>query len=329
MQIPKNLFRKTKLNTTTMKSFYLFVFSLCSICAYSQTQDSLEVKKESKITLETAFPVISLALNASLEESKISNDSILTKDWIAENWNTKVFNPYKNTRKSYPLHITFDDSTYASPIPRKKVITSRYGWRNRRAHNGIDIDLITGDKVMSMFDGVVRYVNRHSGHGKTVVVRHFNGLETVYAHLSRQMVKVNDTVKKGQIIGKGGTTGNARGSHLHLEIRFQGIPIHPEYIFDFSNEDNIVRANSIWINDKWTTAYRHNSKRKSKVDLCTTEEEALQSKANEKKVYTVRRGDTLSRISSKYNISIASLCKENSIRRTSTLRIGQKLVVTQ
>lgn len=292
-----------------------------------QTKDSLAVKSNTvaseTIEINTAFPVISLLLN------QLDDEKIVTKDWIAENWNTKVFNPYKKIRKEYPLQLTFEDSTYASPIPRKKVITSRYGWRNRRAHNGIDIDLITGDAVMTMFDGVVRYVNYHSGHGKTVVVRHFNGLETVYAHLSKQLVKVNDTVQKGQIIGKGGTTGNARGSHLHLEVLFQGIPIHPEYVFDFSNEENKVRNNEIWVTRRWTTAYRHNSKRKSNIELCTTEAEAIASKANETKVYTVRRGDTLSRISKKYNISIASLCKDNAIRKNSTLRIGQKLIVKQ
>lgn len=292
-----------------------------------QTKDNLAVESNTvtseTIEINTAFPVISLLLN------ELDKEKIAKKDWIAENWNTKVFNPYKKIRKKYPLQLTFEDSTYASPIPRKKVITSRYGWRNRRAHNGIDIDLITGDAVMTMFDGVVRYVNYHSGHGKTVVVRHFNGLETVYAHLSKQLVKVNDTVKKGQIIGKGGTTGNARGSHLHLEVLFQGIPIHPEYVFDFSNEENKVRNNEIWVTRRWTTAYRHNSKRKSNIELCTTEAEAIASKANETKVYTVRRGDTLSKISKKYNISIASLCKDNAIRKNSTLRIGQKLIVKQ
>ncbi|KAB8153441.1 peptidoglycan DD-metalloendopeptidase family protein [Kordia sp. TARA_039_SRF] len=311
-----------------MKKVYLLVCSCAIFTSMNcQTKDSLAVKSNTvaseTIEINTAFPVISLLLN------QLDDEKIVTKDWIAENWNTKVFNPYKKIRKEYPLQLTFEDSTYASPIPRKKVITSRYGWRNRRAHNGIDIDLITGDAVMTMFDGVVRYVNYHSGHGKTVVVRHFNGLETVYAHLSKQLVKVNDTVQKGQIIGKGGTTGNARGSHLHLEVLFQGIPIHPEYVFDFSNEENKVRNNEIWVTRRWTTAYRHNSKRKSNIELCTTEAEAIASKANETKVYTVRRGDTLSRISKKYNISIASLCKDNAIRKNSTLRIGQKLIVKQ
>ncbi|MCH2195631.1 M23 family metallopeptidase [Kordia sp.] len=316
-----------------MKTFYLFVCTcLTATISYSQTKDTLAIKTESEKEIEvepenfqinTAFPATSIILQ------NIQNTEASKKDWIAENWNTKVFNPYKKLAKEYPLQIKFDDSTYASPIPRKKVITSRYGWRNRRAHNGIDIDLITGDRVMSMFDGVVRYVNYHSGHGKTVVVRHFNGIETVYAHLSKYLVKVNDTVQKGQVIGAGGTSGNARGSHLHLEVLFQGIPIHPEYVFDFSNEDNSVRSNEVWVTRRWTSAYRHNSKRKSKIELCTTEEEAMASIEDETKIYTVRRGDTLSRISNKYNVSISRLCKDNSIRRTSTLRVGQKLIVKQ
>lgn len=315
-----------------MKIFYLFACAcFISLSAYSQTKDSLSVEKEveletkvEKFKINTSFPAASIALQG------LQNAETPKKDWIAENWNTKVFNPYKNVKKQYPLQITFNDSIYASPITRKKVITSRYGWRNRRAHNGIDIDLVTGDRVMSMFDGVVRYVKYHSrGYGKVVVVRHFNGLETVYAHLSKQLVKVNDTVQKGQVIGAGGRTGNARGSHLHLEILYQGVPIHPEYVFDFSNEDNVVRSNEVWVTRRWTSAYRFSSKRKPKLNLLTTEQEAIASKAEETKIYTVRRGDTLSRISNKYNVSVASLCKDNSIRKTSKLRIGQKLIVKQ
>lgn len=306
-----------------MKSFYLIVCALCiSTFAHSQTRDNLQVKT---MKVNINLPIVSLALS-TFENHKIAPYNV-RKDWISENWDTTVFNPYKEVKKQYPLYISFEDSTYASPINRKKVVTSRYGWRNRRAHNGIDIDLVTGDDVMSMFDGVVRYVNKHAGHGKTVIVRHFNGLETVYTHLSKQSVKVNDTVRKGQVIGHGGTTGNARGSHLHLEVLFQGVPVHPEYFFDFSDESNIVRTNNIWVTQKWTTAYRHNSKRKSDIEICTTEAEAIESKQDEKKLYTVRSGDTLSRISNKYNVSIASLCKENSIRKTSTLQVGQKLVV--
>lgn len=247
-------------------------------------------------------------------------------DIKAEYWDNKKFNPYDDEVVHFPVKLTFDDTTYASPMNRDKVITSRYGWRKGRAHKGIDIDLITGDSLYSMFDGVVRFVRYHSGHGKTVVVRHFNGLETVYAHLSRYGVKENDTIKKGQYLGKGGATGNARGSHLHLEINYHGVSIHPEYLFAFK-EENTIKSKEIWVTNKWVRPYIHNSRRKSKFDLIVTEEEALASLIKKQSIYVVKPGDTLSRISSRNNVTISALCKTNSISRNSVIRIGQKLVI--
>ena len=158
----------------------------------------------------------------------------------------------------------------------EKVVTSRYGWRRGRAHKGIDIDLVTGDSLFSMFDGIVRFAKYNTGHGRTVIVRHYNGLETVYAHLSKYGVKENDTVTKGQYLGKGGATGNARGSHLHLEVNYQGESIHPEYLFEF-NKNNTIRAKDIWVTTRWTRPIAHNSRRKSKIKPMLTQEDALAS----------------------------------------------------
>lgn len=130
------------------------------------------------------------------------------------------------------------------------------------------------------------------------------------------------------MIGKGGTTGNARGSHLHLEVTYKGIHIYPEYLFDFGPE-NKIRSQSIWVTRNWVTAYFHNSKRQSAISICQTYEEALQSEEKRKQIYIVKRGDTLSGISNKHRVSIASICKTNSIRKRSTLRIGQRLVLIQ
>ena len=171
---------------------------------------------------------ISIALDESMISHFKAQDSLATVNAIMnEYWDTEVYNPYKEVKQSLPFHISFKDRLFHSPIPRKTVVTSRYGWRHRRPHKGIDLDLITGDPVMSMLDGKVRYVGYHPGHGKTVVVRHYNGLETAYAHLSSYSVAANDTVSKGQMLGQGGATGNARGSHLHLELMYRGIHIHP------------------------------------------------------------------------------------------------------
>jgi murein DD-endopeptidase MepM/ murein hydrolase activator NlpD len=267
--------------------------------------------------------ITTLLLPAPVEPSADS----LKKVAMSDHWTNKSFNPWKDVVPEYPFKITFEDSTFASPVKRKKVVTSRYGWRWGRPHRGIDIDLITGEKVMAMFDGKVRYVKYVRGHGQTVVIRHNNGLETIYSHLSRQLVKPNQLVKKGDVIGKGGTSGNTSGSHLHLVVSYKGVFINPEYFFEF-DETNKVRGKEVWVTRKWTTPFLHKSRRQSKIELCTTYDEAIESTKNQQKVYVVKRGDTLSKISHKYNISITSLCRTNSIRRNSVLRVGQKLIVT-
>jgi len=261
----------------------------------------------------------------SLEIEKTKDDAV-SVNIKGEYWDNTLYNPYKDALVEFPIKIKFNDSIYASPIGRDKVITSRYGWRRGRAHKGIDIDLVTGDSVYSMFDGIVRISRYNSGHGKTVVIRHFNGLETTYAHLSKYGVKENDTILKGAYIGKGGVSGNARGSHLHLVVAYKGVSINPEYFFVF-NDKNIVRSDELWVTKKWTQPNAHNSRRQSNIELLHSEDEALASLVTRNKIYVVKQGDTLSRISAKNNVSIASLCKINAINRNSLIRIGQKIVI--
>ena len=304
-----------------MKSLVSLIFLFLSLCLFGQDiSNTLKV-----IQIEDSLSYITDLTETDTVSLKVK-DSLKIIDIKAEHWETTVFNPYKKVEIKFPLKLEFNDNSYTSPITRNKVITSRYGWRKRRPHKGIDIDLITGDSILAMFDGIVRFANYNSGHGRTVIVRHYNGLETVYAHLSRYAVKANDTVKQGQILGKGGTSGNARGSHLHLVINYKGIAINPEYLFDFS-EDNTIRAKNIWVTNHWTRPYLHNSRRQSKLDILLTEDEAIASLKAQKRIYVVQRGDTLSKISLKNNISIAAICKTNYIKRNAIIKIGQKLVI--
>ncbi|TYB76302.1 M23 family metallopeptidase [Bizionia myxarmorum] len=249
-----------------------------------------------------------------------------TVDITTDYWDTSKLKVIYDTEIKFPIHLQFNETNYVSPISKNKVITSRYGWRRGRAHKGIDIDLATGDSLFAMFDGVVRFANYSSGHGSSVVVRHFNGLETAYAHLSKLGVKENDSVNAGAYLGKGGTSGNARGSHLHLEMSYMGININPEYLIDFTDE-NQIRSQEIWITKDWTRPELHNSKQQSDLDLLTLKSQAIAAAKKPKKVYVVKSGDTLSRISSRNHISIAALCKLNKINKNATLKIGQKLVV--
>lgn len=243
-----------------------------------------------------------------------------------ENWDTIHFNPYKKHKIDFPFEISFLEKTYASPIARSHVVTSRYGWRRGRAHRAIDIDLITGDDVYSILDGKVRYVGYHPGHGKTIVVRHYNGLETVYAHLSEYNTKVNTIVKKGQLIGKGGNTGRSRGSHLHLEVRYKGIDINPEHVFTFKGNTNI-RSKNVWITKDWATPYYHISTRQSNLVTLDTFEKATAYKKRKRKIYIVKSGDTLSGIAYKNHVPIRRICKTNKIKKTTTLKIGQRLIL--
>jgi murein DD-endopeptidase MepM/ murein hydrolase activator NlpD len=298
-----------------MKSIYICVLMVLSLCAYAQKDPKLQLIDFSEFNFEI--------VKSDFIETKTIKETIKPLDIKANYWDHTVYNPYKDVIVKFPLQLQFKDSTYHSPIEKSKVVTSRYGWRRGRAHKGIDIDLVTGDSLYTMFDGIVRMSRYSSGHGKTVVVRHYNGLETVYAHLSEYGVKENDTIAKGHYIGKGGVSGNARGSHLHLVVNYKGISINPEYLFDFNEH------NELWITKKWTRPTSHNSKRQSKIDLLFSEEQALASLIKQKFFYVVKSGDTLSRISKRNNVSINSLCKTNTIGRNAVLKIGQRLVIEQ
>ena len=126
-------------------------------------------------------------------------------------------------------------------------IMSEFGMRSGRMHVGIDVKLTHEQPVYSAFDGMVRIAKDHANYGKYVVIRHDNGLETLYSHLNSIAVRVNQRVNAGSRIGGGGKTGNATGEHLHLEIRFMGEPMNPRLIIDF--EKCTLKAGTITLNE--------------------------------------------------------------------------------
>lgn len=179
-------------------------------------------------------------------------------------------------------------------------ITDKYGYRPRRTrvHYGLDIKVLTGDTIKSAFDGKVR-ISRYErrGYGHYLVIRHPNGLETVYAHLSKKLVKENQIVRAGEPIGLGGNTGRSTGSHLHFETRILGKPINPAFMFNFPEQ-------------------------------CAESDVYVYRKADNKEVYyKVKSGDTLTRIAAKNETSVSSICKLNGISRNTILRVGQTLRV--
>jgi murein DD-endopeptidase MepM/ murein hydrolase activator NlpD len=202
------------------------------------------------------------------------------------------------------LEDTLNECRFYNPY--KGLITSNFGWRSGRAHNGIDIDLEVWDPVVASFDGMVRVARMHTGYGRVVIIRHYNGLETLYAHLHRLKVKPGDIVEAGQVIGLGGSSGRSSGSHLHFEVRFKGKPLNPKSIIDFNN--NKLKTNSIkLVKTKYSFA-------------------AVPDGVN---FHTVKKGESLFKIAILYGTSVTKLCSLNSIKRNRTLQIGQKLMVAQ
>ena len=287
-------------------------------------QDSLNVYFE-KIMLDGQVSYRNESTNEIISESEYKKMCDPAYDRYGINydyWHCDRINPYKDIVLTSPFMIEFEQTTFSHPVDGDIVVTSRFGRRRGGAHRGLDIDLVTGDNVRAVLPGKVRFVGYSRGHGRTIVIRHANDVETVYAHLSAYEVKVNDEVSAGQIIGSGGNSGNSRGSHLHLEVRYKGVCIHPEYVFNFDGSRSI-RASQLWISNAWKTPRFHSSYRKSDIQPLLTEEEAIIAQNQEPRYYKVQRGDTLSHIALKYNLGVKEICKLNRISKNSILRIGQ------
>lgn len=163
---------------------------------------------------------------------------------IEHNYSMNLYDGWDNTTTHFKTDVVPDTFIirlidFAMPTSRT-TITSKFGPRWGRRHNGLDIKVYTGDTIVSAFDGLVRKVSYESnGYGCFVVIRHHNGLETLYAHLSKHLVRPNQVVKAGDPIGLGGSTGRSTGSHLHFETRFCGIALNPASLFDFKYQDVI------------------------------------------------------------------------------------------
>lgn len=213
-------------------------------------------------------------------------------------------------------------------IPHGGYVTSRYGYRKGRYHNGIDIGLNVGDTVRAAWSGKIRYAKYNDGgFGNLVIIRHDNGLETFYAHLSKHLVFPNDEVKAGDPIGLGGNTGRSFGPHLHFEVRFYDAPMNPEEMIDFAKKDlkdpNLFVHKGLFRPGAKPTDYYEGHDHAGEHVAAV----ARPASSSAKKYYKVRSGDTLSEIATKNNTTISKICQLNGIRQTTTLQIGRNLRV--
>lgn len=222
-------------------------------------------------------------------------------------WTREKINPYKIPIDSMPDSVRIDCSNFVVPVPG--AVTSSFGPRRYRYHYGIDLRLQVGDSVRAAFSGKVRIIDYEGrGYGNYVVLRHNNGLETVYAHLSTVLVTHNQNIKAGELIALGGNTGHSTGPHLHFETRYIGNAINPASIIDFST--GLVFEPTYLLTKKKSFYYQREIR---PVQLA--------------KYYKIRKGDKLIQIAARNGTSVKALCRMNGIKVKTKLKPGQRLRV--
>ena len=247
---------------------------------------------------------------------------------LYEDWD----NLYAHKQTALPDSFRINLRNFCMPTTNR-VVTSNFGARWRRQHKGLDVKVYIGDTIRAAFDGKVRVVRyERRGYGNYVVIRHPNGLETIYAHMSKHLVGENEEVRAGQPIGLGGNTGRSTGSHLHFETRLCGVALNPALMFDFKNQDVV--------GDEWTfnrSTYNQESAEATRLRGTggvyrggdglyeTASKSSYQANSGDVRYHKVKKGETLSAIAKKHHTTVNALCNLNRIKKTVTLRPGQIL----
>ena len=331
-----------------MTKFVFIITFLTSFTLFSQREDF-------ELTFETEDFKHDNTFDGSLNfelQKKINSSKNLK---LSNNWNSETCFNSINTHTVLNMKDTFwlcieDSSNGRFVIPFNGILTSHYGPRWGKNHAGVDIALRTGQVVKSAWNGRVRYAKFNSGgYGNLVIIRHYNGLETFYAHLSKLLVNPNQEVKAGEVIGLGGNTGHSFGAHLHFEIRFFDTPINPEFVIDFAKSDvidqnlfvhkGLFKSGNNLLKSKRT--YVHNEIETNEIE--TNDFGAVEMMAGvtfpikrvtdhpfvrETRVYhKVKSGESLSRIANKNGTTVLKLCQLNSLKSNSVINIGQTIRV--
>ena len=312
-------------NTLTgITFFFLLVFPLCAMQAQTHNEQSVTqeeinalnakrnlIADKATTKMETAA-IDSVQLQYELDEE---DDGLSPADELYDGvWNNQYLKAYSGI--SIPDTFRIDLSSFVMPV--KGRVTSPFGPRKRRFHYGTDLKLQTGDTVYAAFEGKVRVEQyERKGYGYYIVLRHPNGLETVYGHLSKFLVSEGATIEAGQPIALGGSTGRSTGPHLHFECRFLGQAIDPADIVDFDNfctyDDSYAFYKS---NINAVSIHNNNYALYNKYTV-----QGQQSIT----YHRVRTGETLSKIANIYGVTVKQICRLNGLQPASKLRVGSVL----
>lgn len=288
------------------KTLIVLPFLLSGFCLSAQDRYAATISYDKKVAA-----LDSVIMEQLLQEEEEEGDLY---EGLYESWSDTKVNPYGVDVRSIKDSFAIDCSGYYPPSLGK--VTSHFGPRRRSFHNGIDLKVQVGDTIRAAFDGVVR-VRRYNkgGYGYFLVLRHKDGLETVYGHLSRFLVASNDAIKAGDPIALGGNTGRSTGPHLHFEVRFLGNPINPAKMFSFEDYLPLKEAYYVVRDETFEERLRYMGVRVKNAS----------GKYANVDYYTVRKGDVLGRIAIRNGISLSKLCQLNNIKSNSVIRPGQRL----
>lgn len=295
------------------------------------------------VTSTTANAQDLLARQAPVDRKMAAVDTIMLRNiTMREELESPSADIYANWDNKYAHRATELPETYKIDLRHftmpttSRVITSNFGSRWGRQHKGLDIKVYIGDTIRAAFSGKVRIVRyERGGYGKYIVIRHNNGLETIYGHLSKQLVEENQEVRSGEVIGLGGNTGRSTGSHLHFETRLCGVALNPALMFDFRAQDvtgDYYAFNKETYDNESTNATRLRGKQDSSTYASTdssddyaTNKRTTSGLTDQVSYHKVKKGETLERIAKKRGVTIEKICKLNHITKTMRLRPGQIL----
>jgi len=304
-----------------MKKIYWIYISFLLLFAASGVVKGQEINRLPNESDESAqLDSILNIIESSFNEEEGSPATELYKNlWETTNirYPSKIFTPNSDT--IVIALVGAMDNPYCHPYKGKVI--SKFGPRSGRMHTGTDIKLTKGDSVYCAFDGKVRLARPFSGYGNLVLVRHNNGLETIYGHLKSISVKVNDTIKAGDLIGLGGRTGRATCDHLHFETRLFGDPFDSNKYIDF--ETYSLRSQFLYYKNKKVTIDIDELKETAPARISN----ATLADGGDSTKHIVSKGDNLWSIAKMYNTTVKSICALNNITTKHILKIGATLYV--
>ena len=301
----------------------LALMTICSLPTNAQDLLARQAPVDRKMKVVDSVALKRMIFKENLEEPSMD----LYEDWS---------NKYAHRETALPDSFRISLRDFCMPTT-SRVLTSNFGARWGRQHKGLDIKVYIGDTIRAAFSGKVRVVRYEArGYGKYVVIRHNNGLETIYGHMSKHLVDEDQEVRAGDPIGLGGNTGRSTGSHLHFETRLCGVALNPALMFDFRNQDVVddyymFRKSSYMKESAIANRMRGAGASGSfsaedgdeEVEVASVAPVSKSSRAS--RLHKVRRGETLSSIARKHGLSVSALAKQNHMKQSAKLKPGQIL----